>query len=216
MVHELGKTNSVFNTFIAEIRSQETQKDRMRFRRNLERIAEVMAYEISKTFPAEEKEIITPLGEADMHVISEQPVLVTILRAGLPFHQGFLNYFDAADNGFISAYRRSHKGGDFEIEVEYVSSPSIDDRTVILCDPMIATGSSVECVYQALKAKGTPKHIHIASAIASNQGITHIKSQLPENITIWAGAVDSELTAQSYIVPGLGDAGDLAYGRKNT
>jgi uracil phosphoribosyltransferase len=216
MVHELGKHNSVLNTFLAQLRSTEVQNDRMRFRKNLERIGEIMAYEISKTLPYSTKEIITPLGEAQVDTLDEVPLLATILRAGLPFHQGFLNFFDDAENAFISAYRRSHKGGDFEIEVEYVSCPSIDDRILILADPMIATGSSVECVYKALLAKGNPKHIHIASVISSEQGLNHLRRELPENITLWSAAIDNELTAQSYIVPGLGDAGDLAYGSKNT
>lgn len=216
MVHELGKHNSVLNTFLAQLRSTEVQNDRMRFRKNLERIGEIMAYEISKTLPYSTKEIITPLGEAQVDTLDEVPLLATILRAGLPFHQGFLNFFDDAENAFISAYRRSHKGGDFEIEVEYVSCPSIDDRILILADPMIATGSSVECVYKALLAKGNPNHIHIASVISSEQGLNHLRRELPENITLWSAAIDNELTAQSYIVPGLGDAGDLAYGSKNT
>lgn len=216
MVHELSKHNSVLNSFLAQLRSVEVQNDRMRFRRNLERIGEIMAYEISKSLPYSSKEVVTPLGEAQIDTIDESPLLVTILRAGLPFHQGFLNFFDEADNAFVSAYRRSHKGGDFEIEVEYVSSPSIDDRILILADPMIATGSSIECVYKALLAKGNPKHVHIASVISSEQGLNHVRRELPENITLWSAAIDNELTAQSYIVPGLGDAGDLAYGSKNT
>lgn len=216
MVNELGKSPSVLNNFIEELRSVEVQGDRMRFRRNLERIGEIMAYEISKRLESRTKEVMTPLGEAHVEVIDQNPVIVSILRAGLPFHQGFLHYFDRADNGFVSAYRRSHKGGDFEIEVEYVSSPDLTEKVVILTDPMIATGSSIECVYKALRGKGEPSHIHIAAVIASQQGIAHIRSQLPENITIWAAAIDHELTAQSYIVPGLGDAGDLAYGEKSS
>lgn len=215
MVNDLSLTPSVFNTFIAEIRDHEIQKDRMRFRRNLERMGEVMAYEISKSLPQETREVITPLGEAHVTSPSEWPVLVAILRAGLPFHQGFLNYFDRAENGFVSAYRRSHKGGEFEIEIDYVSAPNLDGRTVILIDPMVATGSSVECAYKALRAKGSPSKLIIASAIASKQGIDLIRKRLPGETQIWAGAVDDELTAQAYIVPGLGDAGDLAYGNKN-
>lgn len=215
MVKEIGKENSVLNRFISEIRSEQIQKDRMRFRKNLERIGEIMAYEISKELAYETKEIVTPLGELDMSLMSEEPLVATILRAGLPFHQGFLNYFDEADNGFVSAYRRYHKGGEFEIEVEYVSCPSIEGRTIIIADPMIATGASIECVYKALRSRGNPKHVHIASVIASVQGIDHLRSQLPKNVTFWSGAVDKELTAQAYIVPGLGDAGDLAFGRKD-
>lgn len=215
MVNDLSLSPSVFNTFIAEIRDQEIQKDRMRFRRNLERMGEVMAYEISKTLPQETREVITPLGEAHITSPSEWPVLVAILRAGLPFHQGFLNYFDRADNGFVSAYRRSHKGGEFEIEIDYVSAPDLDGRTVILIDPMVATGSSVECAYKALRAKGNPGRLIVASAIASKQGIDLIRKRLPGDTQLWTGALDDELTAQAYIVPGLGDAGDLAYGNKN-
>lgn len=215
MVRELGKVNSVLNRFISEVRSAQIQKDRMRFRRNLERLGEIMAYEISKELEYETKEIVTPLGELDMNLISEEPLVATILRAGLPFHQGFINYFDEADNAFVSAYRRYHKGGEFEIEVEYVSCPSIEGRTIIIADPMIATGASIECVYKALRSRGVPKHVHIVSVIASVQGIDHLRSQLPKNVTFWAGAVDKELTAQAYIVPGLGDAGDLAFGSKN-
>jgi uracil phosphoribosyltransferase len=216
MVHELSKHNSVFNTYLAEIRDAVIQQDRLRFRTNLERMGQIMAYEISKTFDYEANEVVTPLGEAEVNLPKEQPVLISILRAGLPFHQGFLAAFDRADNGFISAYRRSHKGGDFEIEIEYVSCPNIDQRTVILIDPMLATGSSVECAYKSLRAKGTPARIHVASAIASLQGIEHVRKRLPGDVMIWAGAVDAELTAQAYIVPGLGDAGDLAYGIKNS
>lgn len=215
MVKELGKENSVLNRFISEIRSEAIQKDRMRFRRNLERIGEIMAYELSKTFSYETREIVTPLGELDMSLPAEEPLIGTILRAGLPFHQGFLNYFDQAENAFISAYRRYHKGGEFEIEVEYVSCPSIEGKTVVIADPMIATGASIECVYKALRSRGEPKHIHIVAVIASSQGIDHLRGALPSNVTFWAGAVDKELTAQAYIVPGLGDAGDLAFGRKD-
>lgn len=216
MLNILNQSHSVFNTYLSEIRDQDIQQDRLRFRKNLQRMGSIMAYEISKQLEYEQEDIITPLGNAEETVIKEQPVLITILRAGLPFHQGFLDMFDHADNGFVSAYRRAYKGGDFEIDVEYVSCPDINDRVVILCDPMIATGSSIECVYKSLRAKGEPRHIHIACAIAGNQGIDHVKSSLPSNITIWAGAVDMELTAQSYIVPGLGDAGDLCYGKKGS
>ncbi|MFM1932211.1 MAG: uracil phosphoribosyltransferase [Bacteroidota bacterium] len=214
MIQELGRQHSILNRFLAEIRDAEIQKDRMRFRRNLERIGEVMAYEISKRLPETTLDVTTPLGEANMVVPDGSPILATILRAGLPFHQGFLNYFDASDNAFVSAYRRYHKGGEFEIEVEYVSCPTIEGKDVIIIDPMLATGSSVECVYKALRAFGTPRHVHIAAVIASNQGVNYVRKQLPENITIWAAAIDHELTAQAYIVPGLGDAGDLAFGSK--
>lgn len=213
-VHQLNKGNSLFNNFIAEIRDKEVQKDSMRFRRNLERMGEVMAYEVSKNLEFSEQEITTPLGTAHENVLAEQPVIATILRAGLPLQQGFLNYFDKGENAFVSAYRRHTKGDDFVVEIEYLSSPSIEGKTLILTDPMLATGSSMVLAYQALLQRGTPKHIHVATVIASVEGIEYTKSHLPENTTIWAGAIDDELTAQAYIVPGLGDAGDLAYGAK--
>jgi len=213
-IHNLGQHNSLINQFVSELRNVEVQHDRMRFRRNLERIGEIIAYEISKMMPYHEVEITTPLGAATMQLQSEQPVLATILRAGLPLHQGFLNYFDQADNSFISAYRKHHKDGSFEIALEYVSSASLENRVMILCDPMLATGSSIVMTYKAMMEKGVPRHTHIVCAIASVQGIEHVKSHLSENVTVWAAAIDDELTAQSYIVPGLGDAGDLAFGEK--
>lgn len=214
MVHNIGKNNSIFNQFISEIRDESVQGDRMRFRRNMERIGEVLAYEISKTLEFEKREITSPLGGAEVSVPKDYPVLATILRAGLPLHQGFLNYFDKSDNCFVSAYRRYHKGGDFEIEIEYMSSSEIEGKTLIIADPMLATGSSMVLVYKNILQKGMPKHVHIATAIASVEGINYVKSKLPKNTTIWAGAIDDELTAQAYIVPGLGDAGDLAFGQK--
>ena len=214
MVHILSTPNSIINQFIAEIRDVEIQKDRMRFRRNIERIGEIAAYEISKTLSWTKKEVITPLGIAMVPVMIEQPILATILRAGLSMHQGMLNYFDHADNAFISAYRRHHKDGSFDIHLEYLSSPSIANRILIISDPMLATGQSMVQTIKALYEKGKPKHIHIVAAIASTQGVEYIKSHLTEDITLWAGAVDEELTAQAYIVPGLGDAGDLAFGNK--
>ena len=214
MVQIIGKHNSVFNQYISEIRDAEIQKDSMRFRRNLERIGEVLAYEISKTFDYENRDVITPLGQASVPVMRRQPVIATILRAGLPMHQGVLNYFDRAENAFVSAYRRHHKDGSFDIHVEYLSSPDLTGKELILCDPMLATGSSMVLAYKALLGKGKPKHTHIVSVIASMEGIEFVKKQLPENVSIWTGAVDDELTVQSYIVPGLGDAGDLAYGNK--
>ncbi len=214
MVHKIGTHNSVFNQFIAEIRDMNVQKDSMRFRRNMERIGEIMAYEISKTFTYQTQEVTTSLGTASVSVIKDQPVIATILRAGLPFHQGFINYFDKAANAFISAYRRHHKDGTFDIQVEYLSSPDLNGRTLILCDPMLATGSSIVLTCKALMQRGRPDHIHIATAIATIEGIEYVKKNLSDNVTFWCGAVDEELTAQSYIVPGLGDAGDLAYGNK--
>tara|TARA_R110001592_G_scaffold129066_5_gene341373 strand:+ start:5896 stop:6546 length:651 start_codon:yes stop_codon:yes gene_type:complete len=213
-VINLGKSNSLFNQFIAEIRDENIQKDSMRFRRNCERMGEIFAYEISKHLDYIDTEITTPLGSTSVNLIYEQPVLSTILRAGLPLHQGFLNYFDKAENAFISAYRKHHKDGSFDIELEYLASPDLSDKTIILSDPMLASGSSIVVTYKALLEKGKPKKLHLATLIASRQGINYIKKFLPENTTIWVGAIDDELTAQSYIVPGLGDAGDLAYGSK--
>lgn len=214
MAHILGSTNSIFNQFIAEIRDEAVQKDSMRFRRNMERIGEIMAYEISKTLIFENREITTPLGISNIPVLKEQPVIATILRAGLPVHQGFLNYFDKAENAFISAYRKYNKNGSFDIQLEYLSSPNLNDKTVIICDPMMATGASMVLTYKALLQRGRPRHTHIVSIISSVEGVDYVKKNLPENVTIWCGAMDDELTAQSFIVPGLGDAGDLAYGNK--
>lgn len=215
MVHILSEQNSIFNQFVAELRDVTIQNDSMRFRRNLERMGEIMGYEISKTLAYQTKETTTPLGIAETSHLIEQPVIATILRAGLPMHLGVLNYFDRAENAFISAYRRHHKDNTFDIHVEYVSSPNIDDKVVILCDPMIATGGSIVLAFKALLAKGTPKHTHIISAISSRQGIDYVRANMPmKDFTIWCGAVDEELTAHSYIVPGLGDAGDLAFGTK--
>jgi uracil phosphoribosyltransferase len=214
MLHILNQENSLLHQFLAEIRDIEIQKDRMRFRRNLERIGEVAAVELSKKLEWVDSEVTTPLGIAKVPVLKEQPVLATILRAGLPLHQGMLNYFDHADNAFVSAYRKHHKDGTFDIKLEYVSCPSLQNRILVLCDPMLASGQSVVLTYKAILERGKPKHTHIVTAIASIQGINHIKAHLPSGVTIWAGAVDEELTVKSYIVPGLGDAGDLAYGQK--
>lgn len=201
--------------FVAELRDVNVQGDRMRFRRNLERIGEIIGYELSKQLKWENDVVNTPLGEASTMRLADQPVLATILRAGLPLHQGLLNYFDAADNAFISAYRMNHKAdGSFDVRVEYLSSPSIEGRTVIISDPMLATGASLVLAYRAMLRKGTPAHVHIVAAIASRQGIDYLDQHLPKNCTLWVAAIDEELTAQSYIVPGLGDAGDLAFGTK--
>jgi uracil phosphoribosyltransferase len=211
----LGQQNSIFNHFIREIRDVNIQKDSMRFRRNIERIGEVFAYEISKKMEYENQEITTPLGISTESLMIEKPVLATILRAGLPLHQGLLNYFDRSDNCFISAFRKHKKGGDFEIKIEYMSSPNLDGKTVILCDPMLASGSSMVLAIQALLSKGKPKHIHVVAIIASAEGVQYLKENTPfRNCTLWLGAQDAEMTSQSYIVPGLGDAGDLAYGQK--
>ena len=215
MVYNLGKTNSILNQFLAEIRSQEIQTDRMRFRRNMERLGEIFAYEISKQLDYESQEINSPLGVSEMNLLQETPILATILRAGLPLHQGLLNYFDQADNAFISAYRKHHKNGRFDIELEYISCPDIKNKILILADPMLATGASMEITYKSLMQFGTPKHTHIVAAIASLEGINYLKRNLNmTNVSIWVASIDDELTAQSYIVPGLGDAGDLSFGNK--
>ena len=215
MVYELVKQHSVASHFLAELRDVEVQGDAMRFRRNLERIGEVLALELSRTLSYEDREVNTPLGVAQVKSLSEQPVLATILRAGLPMHQGMLNYFDRADNAFVSAYRKHRKGEDaFEIEVEYLSSPSLEDRVLVLCDPMLATGQSMVLVYRALLRLGIPKTLHVVAAIASAEGLEYARRHLPAGTRFWIGAIDEEMTAQAYIVPGLGDAGDLAYGKK--
>ena len=212
----LGKQNSIFNHFIREIRDVNIQKDSMRFRRNIERIGEIFAYEISKKMEYENQEITTQLGTSTESLMIEKPVLATILRAGLPLHQGLLNYFDCSDNCFISAFRKHKKGGNFEIKIEYMSSPSLDGKTVILCDPMLASGKSMVLAMNSLFSNGKPKHIHIAAIIASTEGIQYLKENTPfRNYTLWLGGQDTELTSQSYIVPGLGDAGDLAFGEKS-
>lgn len=213
MVVNLSKEHSLVSNWIAEIRDVEIQKDRMRFRRNLERIGEVAAMEISKVLPFKEIEVQTPLGLATAKVLQEQPVLTTILRAGVPLHQGLLNYFDKADCAFVSAYRKHDKDGSFEISLEYFSSPDLEDRIVIISDPMLATGASLVKTVQYLRDEGEPKSIHIVAAIACSVGIEYVRRNIP-SATIWCGDIDEELTAKGYIVPGLGDAGDLAYGVK--
>lgn len=214
-VKNLGLENTIFNQYIAEMRSEVIQKDPMRFRRNLERLGEIFAYEISKTMPYKSVEVTTPLGTKTMNLISEQPILATILRAGLPMHQGMLNIFDHGDNAFISAFRKHYPDGTFDIQIGYMSSPEMENRILIICDPMLASGQSMVCAYNEIMALGKPKYIHIVSAIASTQGVDYLQKNLPDqDCTIWLGAVDDELTAQSYIVPGLGDAGDLAFGCK--
>lgn len=215
MVVELGKQNSIFNTFLAQMRDVTIQKDSMRFRRNLERVGEIFAYEISKELRYEATQVQTPLGIADTHLPVDNIVLAVILRAGLPLHQGLLNYFDNAENAFIAAYRKYGKNNKFTIQFEYVSCPSIEKKVLILVDPMMATGASMELAYRALLEKGTPIHTHIVAPIASRDGVDYIKRNMNmKTITLWAGAIDEELTVKSYIVPGLGDAGDLAYGEK--
>ena len=215
MIREIGKQNSAFNTFLAQMRDISVQKDSMRFRRNLERIGEIFAYEISKELRYEQVEVQTPLGIASMNLPIDKIVLGVILRAGLPLHQGLLNYFDNAENAFIAAYRKYGKDNKFTIQFEYVSCPSIDKKVLILVDPMLATGASMELAYRALLEKGTPLHTHIVAPIVSRDGIDYLQRNMPmKTVTLWVGAIDEELTVKSYIVPGLGDAGDLAYGEK--
>jgi uracil phosphoribosyltransferase len=216
MIRELGKENSLFNQFLAELRDISVQNDSLRFRRNLERMGEVFAYEISKTFDFESQEITTPLGSLNMSLPTEQPVLATILRAGLPLHQGLLNYFDKADSAFVSAYRKYTKDENFTIKLDYISAPHIDDRVLIVSDPMLATGGSLIASLKGLLERGKPKHIHIVAALACEEGIANVKKKFSlKNISLWLGAIDDELTAQAYIVPGLGDAGNLAFGSKD-
>ncbi len=215
MIIDLSKTNSIFSQYIAEIRDYRTQKDRMRFRRNLERTSEIFAYEISKTLDYKTIETQTPLGIANTNVLKTYPVVASIMRAGLPMHQGFLNVFDRADNAFISAYRKYEKDGHFDIKLEYASCPNIENRTLIIADPMLATGASLELTIKALHKFGMPSHTHIVILIASKEGMAYLKKKLHfNNVTLWVGAIDDELTVKSYIVPGLGDAGDLAFGEK--
>ncbi len=213
MVINLSEQHSLISNWIGELRDVEIQVDRMRFRRNLERIGEVAAYEISKVLPFAEKEVQTPMGIATCKILQNHPVLATIMRAGLPLHQGLLNFFDKADNAFISAYRKHNPDGSFEISLDYISCPELEDRVVIVSDPMLATGSSLVKTIHFLKEEGKPKEIHIVAAIACTVGIEYVKREEP-SVTIWCGDIDDELTAKGYIVPGLGDAGDLAYGVK--
>ncbi len=213
MVKNLSATHSLVSNWVSELRDVDVQNDRMRFRRNLERIAEVIGYEISKQLECEEKEITTPMGMATCKVLKHQPVLATILRAGLAMHTGLLNYFDRADNAFLSAYRKHHEDGSFDIRLEYMSCPEMDGRIVIISDPMLATGSSLVKSIQHLKEEGDIRELHIVCAIACTVGIEYVLRAEPK-ATIWCGDIDDELTAKGYIVPGLGDAGDLAYGSK--
>ncbi len=211
----LGESNSVLNHFIAEIRDHIIQKDSMRFRRNLERIGEIFAYEISKNLNYEPIDVQTPLGIASCKVASDSIVISSIMRAGLPLHNGILNYFDKAQNAFVAAYRKYGKDNKFNIQIEYASSPSIEDKILILADTMLATGSSVVLAYNKLSEITPPRHLHIVCPIASTEGINYLAKHLPHShTTLWVGAIDEELTIKSYIVPGLGDAGDLAYGSK--
>lgn len=206
---------SLISQFMMELRDVNIQGDMLRFRRNLERIGEIMAFEISRTLNYKKVDVPTPLGVAPCDVIDDKVVLATIFRAGIPFHQGFLNYFDHAENAFVSAYRKYKEKENFDVFIEYLASPRLDGKTLIIADPMLATGASMELSYKALLTKGQPRHIHVASVIASQQAVDYIKSKFPaDKTTIWVGAIDKEINAHSYIVPGLGDAGDLAYGIK--
>ena len=215
MIQNLSLQNSIFQQFLSELRDAEIQKDSWRFRKNLERMGEIFAYEISKTLDYTDTQTTTPLGLANSKLLKEQPVIATILRAGLPMHTGILNFFDKAENAFISAHRHHHKNNTFEIVLESISSADLNDKTLIICDPMLASGSSIVKVCSALQSKGTPKHTHLVHAIGSEEGVTYVKAHMPHNnYTLWIGAIDEELTAHSYIVPGLGDAGDLAFGNK--
>ncbi len=211
----LGNNRSIFDQYLAEIRDINIQKDPLRFRENLYRLGELFAYEISRELKYKVTNVVTPLGTAKVPVLEKQPVLATILRAGLAMHNGLLKIFDRAENCFISAYRRYTEAGQFEIEFEYMASPSLDGKVVILSDPMLASGKSIEIGYEALFSKGTPEHVHLVSIIASRQGVEYVTNAIKApNVTLWLGAVDDALTSKSYILPGLGDAGDLAYGEK--
>jgi uracil phosphoribosyltransferase len=213
MLHNLSEGNSLINQFVAELRDVSQQTDRFRFRKNIERIGEICAYEISKVLPWQTKQITTPLGTKAMPVLAEQPVLATILRAGLPLHHGISNFFSDADNCFISAYRNHHDDGSFDIVVEYLAAPNLDNRIVILADPMLATGQSVVLAYEAMLKNGTPREVHIVNLIGSKQGVAYVQQHLPQ-AHIWITAIDEELNPHGYIVPGLGDAGDLSFGEK--
>jgi uracil phosphoribosyltransferase len=215
MIKVLGENNSILNQFIAELRDVNVQNDFMRFRKNLERIGEIFSYELSKEIHYETRQVQTPLGIAEVNLPSDKIVLATILRAGLPLHQGMLNFFDKAENAFISAYRKYSKDGSFKIQFEHLSCPNVDGKVLVIIDPMLATGASMLLAYKAILERGTPKHTHIVSVVASKEGVEYMRKNLPQkNASIWLGAVDDELTVKSYIVPGLGDAGDLAYGSK--
>lgn len=214
-VINLGQKNSVLNKFVSEMRDMTVQKDSLRFRRNLERLGEIFAYEISQTLNYSEKPFVTPLGIANINTHDDQIVVATILRAGLPLHQGILNFFDGAQNAFVAAYRKYDKGEDFHINIEYASTPDLEDKTLILADTMLATGASLEIAYKRLCEEGQPAHTHLVCPISSAYAVEYLQKHLPaEHVTLWVAAIDEELTSHSYIVPGLGDAGDLAYGVK--
>jgi uracil phosphoribosyltransferase len=213
-VYNFSDYSSIYNKFLSELRDVNIQKDSMRFRKNLERIGEISAYEISKKLDKKNQITTTPLGVSGTYVPLNNLVLATILRAGLPLHNGLLKYFDSAENCFISAYRKHTSKDDFEVEIQYMASPNLNDKVVLLSDPMLASGKSMVLAYKALLENGTPKKIHVVSVIGSQQGVDFISKNMPDNTTLWIGAIDPKMTSQSYIVPGLGDAGDLAFGIK--
>lgn len=214
-IHHIAENNSVLNTFLSEIRDQTIQKDSLRFRRNIERIGEILSYELSKTLSYSNENITTPLGTKEVQLSTNDLVLCSILRAGLPLHQGLLNYFDKAENAFISAYRHHpNNDQDFEIVVEYFASPEIENKTLLLADPMLATGQSLVAVYEAIKKHGIPKEIHILAVIGAKEGVDFVADHFPENTHLWIATIDDSLNEKGYIIPGLGDAGDLAFGQK--
>ena len=214
-IFNFSEYSSLYNKFLSELRDAQIQKDSMRFRKNLERIGEISAYEISKELDHQSLTTNTPLGVSQTNVPKDNLVLATILRAGLPLHTGLLNYFDHAENCFISAYRKHSSANDFEVEIEYLASPNIQGKVVLLSDTMLASGQSMVLAYKALLKRGTPAKVHVVSVIGSQQGIDLVSENFPENTTLWIGGVDPKMTTQSYIVPGLGDAGDLAFGEKD-
>lgn len=214
MVHRIGEKNSILNKFIYEMRDEDIQREPMRFRKNMERVGEILAYELSQKLKYVSDNVQTPLGEKQMFILQEEPVIASVLRAGLPLHHGVLNYFDQADSAFISAYRKHKNHEEYDILIEYLAAPNIDKRDLILCDPMMATGRSMVSAYKSLLLYGKPRMVHIVAAIASEEALLYVKEHMPANTEIWVAAVDGDLTAQSYIVPGLGDAGDLAFGEK--
>lgn len=214
MIRNLSQEHSLVSNWVSELRDVNIHNDRLRFRRNLERIGEVAAFEISKELPWKERLVETPLGRHTSKVLQEQPIIATILRAGLAMHQGVLNYFDQADNAFVSAYRKHNATGGFDIVLDYVSSPSIENRILIISDPMLATGTSLAKTILALEHLGKPAKVYIIAAIASTKGIAYLQKEIGGKINLWCGDIDNELDENGYIVPGLGDAGDLAYGEK--
>jgi uracil phosphoribosyltransferase len=214
-IHHISENHSILNKFILEIRDAQIQKDAMRFRRNIERIGEVLSYELSKSLSYHQQKVTTPLGTKNIDIYTKDLVICSILRAGLPLHQGILNYFDDAESAFISAYRyHPNNDAEFDIKVEYFASPNLEEKTLILADPMLATGQSLVAVYEAIKKYGMPKEIHLVSVIASSDGINFIEDKFPEGTNLWIAAIDEELNDKGYIIPGLGDAGDLAFGSK--